>query len=349
MGAADCGTAGEKPPAAGGGMGLRVAVIGTGKVATGQYLPYLSKREDVEPAYWNRTEEKARAAAAQFGGHVLSSLDELASWKPDVAMILTSERARYEVAMNVIAAAPPNLFFEKPLVAQAGQAHVDEGDLELGRELLAQARDAGCRTAMVFNYRFLEQTIRARNIVEERSFGPLVNASGLVHYACWSHCIDLVHVFAGDLATISALQGGREYTGAGMTAADVAVTFTSTAGAAGTLIGTAGTAWQYPLFELSLAFEGGRIHMRDLDGELEVLDTNRRQHEHIVEVRDSSRWQSYGASFEKAVGAYLDSVLRNDDPPVPGRAGLQELQTEAAIRRSIREGRPVRVQEEFPL
>ena len=330
-------------------MALRVAVIGVGKVATGQYLPYLSKRDDVELAYWNRTEEKARAAASQFGGQVLPSLAELKAWKPEVAMVLTSERARYQVSTQVMGAAPPNLFFEKPLVAQEGQAHVSESDFELGRQLVGKAHEAGCRTAMVFNYRFLEQTLRARQIVEQRSFGPLVNASGLVHYACWSHCIDLVHLFAGDMATISALQGGRQYTAAGMSAADVAVTFTSTAGAAGTLIGTAGTAWQYPLFELSFTFEGGRIHMRDLDGELEVLDTSRREHERIAEVRDSSRWQSYSASFEKAVAAYLNSVLRDEEPPVPGRAGLQELQTEAAIERSIREGRPVSVQAELPL
>jgi hypothetical protein len=34
---------------------------------------------------------------------------------------------------------------------------------------------------------------------------------------------------------------------------------------------------------------------------------------------------------------------------VPGLAGLEELQFEAALRRSIAEGRPVEVQEEFPL
>ena len=35
-------------------------------------------------------------------------------------------------------------------------------------------------------------------------------------------------------------------------------------------------------------------------------------------------------------------------PPVPGIAGLRELQFEAAIKRSIAQGRPVVLAEEFP-
>ena len=34
-------------------------------------------------------------------------------------------------------------------------------------------------------------------------------------------------------------------------------------------------------------------------------------------------------------------------PPVPGMAGLQELQFEAALKRSIAQGRPVDVAREF--
>ena len=36
-------------------------------------------------------------------------------------------------------------------------------------------------------------------------------------------------------------------------------------------------------------------------------------------------------------------------PPIPGSAGLLELQVEAGFRRSISEGRPIRLSDEFPL
>ncbi|MCB0187667.1 MAG: hypothetical protein KDE31_25535, partial [Caldilineaceae bacterium] len=62
-----------------------------------------------------------------------------------------------------------------------------------------------------------------------------------------------------------------------------------------------------------------------------------------------SRWDQYRASFGKAINAYLDTIQQGTPPPVPGLAGLQELQFEAALKRSIAEQRPVVVAEEFPI
>jgi predicted dehydrogenase len=122
-----------------------------------------------------------------------------------------------------------------------------------------------------------------------------------------------------------------------------------TSGATVTLISSAGMKWQQPLYELIFTFELGRIHMRDLDGTLEILDGKAQVHESISLVRHTSRWDQYRASFGKAVGAYLQSLRDNRPPPVPGIDGLRELQVEASLARSIAQRRPVLVQEEFPL
>ena len=79
-----------------------------------------------------------------------------------------------------------------------------------------------------------------------------------------------------------------------------------------------------------------------------MLDAATRSHERFSLGRDASRWDAYSASFEKALAAYLETIRQGAPPPVPGADGLRELQTEAALRRSASEGRPVRVQEEFP-
>ncbi len=73
------------------------------------------------------------------------------------------------------------------------------------------------------------------------------------------------------------------------------------------------------------------------------------RHELLALTRDTSRWDQYRLSFDKALDAYLTSVREGGEPPVPGLAGLQELQFEAALKRSIRLGRPVQVQDEFRL
>ena len=90
--------------------------------------------------------------------------------------------------------------------------------------------------------------------------------------------------------------------------------------ATGTLLGTNAIDWGFPLFELIVAFERGRLHFRGLDQEMEVLDSDGEVHEIITPSRETSRWDKYDASFEKSIDAYLDSVRAGLPPPVPGIA-----------------------------
>lgn len=329
-------------------MTIRVAIVSTGNVASKNYLPFLAQQGDLSFSYFNRSRSKAEACAAAFGGQVADSIDELMDAAPDIAFLLSSETARYELALAVLRHRPKRIFFEKPLVAMRGQAHVTEDDFEKARELLRLARAGGTETAMIFNYRFFDQTLLARQLIEERGFGDLTQVTGIVHYNCWSHCIDLIQLFAGPAAEIAALEGPLEHHRAGYEARDVTAAFTA-GGASGTIIGTATIDRGFPLFELLFSYEGGRLTFRGLDGDMEILDYGSNRHEIFSLSRDTSRWDQYRASFGKALEAYLTSVRRGSDPPVPGMAGLQELQFEAALKRSIRLGRPVDVQDEFPL
>jgi len=198
---------------------------------------------------------------------------------------------------------------------------------------------------MVFNYRFFEQTQRAQHIIAERGFGKLIQASLAVNYACWSHCIDLLHLFGGPAASVSALAGEVQYQGA----VDVAAAFRLLGGATGTILGSSGGKFDFPLYDFHLNFEAGSLHFNDLDGPLEVYDSAARYRESYALIGNHSRWDQYHASFHKSLAAYLESIRRGTPPPVPGLAGLQELQFEAALRRSIALSRPVDVQGEFPL
>jgi predicted dehydrogenase len=330
-------------------MTLHIAIVGTGKVADQNYLPYIVERGDVSLSYYNRTRARAEAVAARHGGRVADSIAELMADDPDAVLVLTAETARSEVTDRLLAHGPKRLFFEKPLVAKNGQADVTEDDFFTGQDLLRRAHVAGTETAMVFNYRFFEQTVRARQIVAERNFGRPLHFTGLVHYACWSHCIDLVLDFFGPAQTITALAGEP---GPCMGSDDVSPVTAAVGmanGAAGAIIGTCATEFKLPLYELTFAYEYGRIHMRDLDGDLEVLDNRTGQHEVHALPRDVSRWDQYRASFGKAINAYLDSLIAGAPPPVPGVAGLRELQFEAGIKRSIAARAPVDLDEAFPI
>jgi predicted dehydrogenase len=331
-------------------MTIRVAIVGTGKVASQNYLPYIVRHEDVVLSYANRTHAKAVEVARQFGGRAVESVGDLMQDEPDAVLVLTGERDRYAATRAILPYRPKRLFFEKPLVAQHGQAAVVEDDFVRGRELLRDAHAAGTETAMVFNYRFFDQTRKAREILATRDFGRPLHFQGLVHYACWSHCIDLVLDFMGPAEVISALADRQTGSCMGSDSVhNVAVSARMQNDATGTLIGTCGIDFKLPLYELIFAFERGRIHMRDLDGDMEVVDYRSGRHEVYGLPRDVSRWDQYRASFGKAIDAYLDTVRAGTPPPVPGLAGLQELQFEAGIRRSMAQGTPVVVEDEFPL
>ncbi len=330
-------------------MSLKIGIAGVGNVTLQNYLPYLAGQEGVQLGYWNRTAQAAVEAARKFGGDAFSSLSELAAWQPDTVLVLTSETARRDVAGELIRRGVKKLFLEKPLVAARGQAHVSESDFEDGRDLLALAENSGCETAMIFNYRFFDQTLAAKKAAEERKFGKVIHFSGQVHYACWSHCIDLLHHFAGGIEEVTALAGNIVRKGKVAEAADLVSAFRLKNGGAGTLIGTAGMAWQHPLFELVFTFEGGRIHLRDIDGTLEILDAKGQVHETRSMVRDASRWGSYDESFKRSLETYLVSLRERKEPPIPGIDGLRELQVEAGLRRSVAERRPVLLDQEFPL
>jgi len=332
-------------------MPLRIAVVGVGKVAREQYIPFLAAQPDVLLAYHNRTPQSAREMAGRFGGDALPTLAAVAAWQPTAALVLTSETVRYDIGGTLIESGVPQIFFEKPLVAARGQAHVTEEDFHNAKSLLSLAKSRNCETAMVFNYRFFEQTIAAKQAVESRRLGRVIHVAAQVHFACWSHVIDLIHFFAGDIAEIAALPGNilRTSPEVSIEAQDVTAAFRTSGGATGAIIGTAGMQWQHPLYELIFTFENGRIHLRDLDGTTEILDGSKSVHETVSLVRHTSRWDQYGSSFKKAVGAYLQSLRENRPPPVPGIDGLRELQVEAALKRSIAQKRPVRVQEEFAI
>jgi len=327
---------------------IRVGIVGAGNVARNNYLPWLSRQEGMELYCYSRTPAKTEAVAAQFGACVVTSPADLAAVKPDVVFILTNEAGHVPVA-EALQYGVKRLFIEKPLQAENGQADVTETDFFTAREMLRKAQQCGTEVAMNFNYRFFTQNGRLQQLIRERNFGKLQQSSWNVHYACWSHCIDLLRYFGGAVHMVSALQGMHTFGSGDMAGKDVAAAFTLNNGAVGTIIGTSAPAFQLPLYHATLNFEHGTAVFSDLDSQLTLYHEDSHFGETSFLIPDKSRWIQYAASFENSLTAYFHAVRNGEPPPVSGQDGLAELQFEAALRRSAATGKPVEIEKEFPL
>ena len=325
---------------------MRCLVVGVGNVALNDYLPFLAAQPDLELAALSRKTASAEVAQKRFGARVLTSWTEARTYRPDVAFVLTTDTQHAGVLDELVAIGVPRLFVEKPLVAEHGQERVIESDFARAVELAARAEAAGVEISMGFNYRFFETVQRARAHAATEPLGRLVAVVADAHYACWSHTIDLLGMFCGPIATVSALAGIPPVEDV---AAPRSIAFTTAAGVSGTLAGSASRSWDDDLLRIALHFEGGHIEVRDLDVSADTFVAGRGTNDGIDRDRSVDRWPRYAASFRASLTAYLDALRRGAPAPVGVEAGLRELQFEAAVARSIAEQRSVDFEREFPL
>ncbi len=327
---------------------LKIAILGSGRIAVKSYLPYLSQRDDVELFYNDHIFEKAEECAKQFGGKATKSLAELMAYDPDTVLVLTHETQRLVAATSLADFHPRRMFFEKPLVAKNGQADVCEEDFFDAKNLIMRLEKENIKTGMNFNYRFFDQTKRLRELIASKPLGKLLQATLFVNYACWSHCIDLLQCLGGKAKTITALSSRAVY-GDGKQSPDIAAAFELENGATGTILGTSASSFFVSLYSCVMNFEGGLVEFSDLDANLSIQMKDSHYTETYSLSPFFSRGNQYADSFGKSIGTYLDSIVRDVPPPVTGMNGLEELQFEAGLRRSAALKRPVNVQEEFSL
>ena len=331
---------------------MKIAIVGAGNNARNNYIPYLSERKDVALSYFERIPNLAADCAKKFGGRAADSLKELMADKPDSVLVLTDEAHHLDVGNALLEYRPKRIFFEKPLHARNGQANVCEKDFFEAREFLLKAQAMGVETAMMFNYRFFEQSMRLREIIESKGLGKLRQASLLIHYACWSHCIDLLRLLGGKAIKVSATAGTVAYGDEKMKlrGVDIAAAFLLEGGATGVILGSSGPdIYRAPLYTGTFNFENGMVQLCDLDASMNIFMKGSNYVESYSLLAERSRWDQYKESFKKAIAAYLESIVAGQTPPVPGLAGLEELQFEVALKRSAAEGRQVDVLKEFSI
>jgi virulence factor len=189
---------------------MRAAIIGLGGIARKAYLPLLTAWEGIEVLLCSRTSATVERLQAQY--HLpqgTTDLDELLSWKPQAAFVLTPSPTHRAVAGRMLEAGV-DVFVEKPATMRSGET----------REL-AELADALGRVMMVsFNRRYAPLHRQARELWGDRRVGLCVlekHRASAAHPNLFSNCIDdtihiidLLRFFCGDGEVVGTVQQMRQ-------------------------------------------------------------------------------------------------------------------------------------------
>lgn len=187
---------------------IRVAVVGVGGFATGMHLPNLSKLDQKFEirAIYNRTGQKAKAVATQYGAaYATSDYQDLLNDKDlDLVMICTRHGNHAELALSALKAGK-HVFVEKPLAITPEQ-------LETIKAFYADGTDGKPVLMTGFNRRFSKYASEMATHTRKRSNPLLMHYrmnAGHIPYDHWvhddggriigeaCHIIDLMTYFTG--------------------------------------------------------------------------------------------------------------------------------------------------------
>jgi len=191
---------------------MRVAIIGLGDIARKAYLPLLTAWEEIEVLLCSRTPATVEQLQAQYRlPRGTTDLDELLSWEPQAAFVLTPSPTHRAIAGRMLEAGV-DVFVEKPATMHSAET-----------QELAELADARGLVLMVgFNRRYAPLHCQARELWGDRSVGLCVlekHRASAAHPDLFSnyiddtiHIVDLLRFFCGDggvVATIQQVRQGR--------------------------------------------------------------------------------------------------------------------------------------------
>jgi predicted dehydrogenase len=304
-------------------MPLTVAIVGCGNIARRHIAGYQLVEDAEFVGMCDLEEEKARSYADEFGGRAYTDLvTMLETEAPDIVDVCTKEMHR-EVPVIQSVERGFTTIAEKPLFAAEGQFNVRPSDVEVGRRMVEAARHGAAELFLAYNYRFGQYAQRLKTMIEGGELGELQYVHAWTRLACWSHVIDLLRWFCGDIDAIAVSMSGPEdsRTRAG------SLRFAS--GAVGTLLGEGITPPFHEMLRIRWCGSEGTAVLRDIAGGLEIYPADTRQRRIVQQAHDDPRGE-FMQTFHREVAALCDHVRDGKMVPLAtGEDGLRELEVDA--------------------
>jgi predicted dehydrogenase len=304
-------------------MSVRVAIVGCGGVSR-SHIAGLKKLPDAEiVAMCDLVEEKAASHAKEHGGTPYTDLGEmLKAEKPDVCDVCTREMDHCEPTVQCLQAGVPAMV-EKPMHADINQYNVRPSDVPKAQQMVRAAMDNNVLLRMAYNYRYSPYALMLREMIASGELGEPVYVDANCHLACWSHTIDLIRFFNGDVVEMGARMAGPE------NEQTRAATFRFANDSVGTLIGQTQTGWQHDLLRIEYVGSKGKAVMRDIAGGLYLYPRDRRE-EIIHKTPHDGPRSEFQLTFDGQMAALIEQVGKGTPTHgATGLDGLRELEIDA--------------------
>ena len=327
---------------------LRIGLIGAGFIVKFAHMPSLKKLgERVEvPVVFSRRLEVARSFAKDNGipEYTDSWRDVLRRSDIDAVLIATPNYTHKTIAVEA-ARAGKHIFLEKPIALS----------VEDGMEIVREAEKQGVKLFVGHCLRFWPEYVRARELVLRGEVGePRVarayrrstfpkwapwhkdmNLGGGVFVDMSIHDVDFLRWTLGEVEEVYARGGVLKHRDSN--AYDYVHAILRFKGGA---VAYVEGSWIMPETHpfstyLEIAGTGGLLRVDNHEtSALRVFRTEGTPEDYTPIVRDA---------YYLELRAFVDCVLKDGEPPVPGEEARRSLEVVLAAVKSIREGRPIRL------
>jgi predicted dehydrogenase len=199
---------------------LRFALVGAGGIAQSYVEVFRGCASARVVAVADPRLDVARAAAAGLGCQAFASLDDLLDGVDvDAALVCTPPVTHVDICLHLLSRGIPVLC-EKPLTL----------DLSSARKLLERSEETGVLLTMAAKFRYVDDMIRAKSIVDSGILGEIVLfenvfASRVTMAGRWNadpetsgggvlidngtHSVDVARYFLGPISEVMAVEGKR--------------------------------------------------------------------------------------------------------------------------------------------
>lgn len=147
------------------GMAFKVGIIGCGSIAKYRHAPEYKANSNVdEIVFYDRNIERAETLAAQFGGSVAKTVDDLLNDPDVVAISDCSSNESHHIFTPKALLSGKHVLCEKPLAVSVAHAE----------EILEAERKSGMKLMVDHNQRFTKAHQKAKELIENGEIGKVL-------------------------------------------------------------------------------------------------------------------------------------------------------------------------------